>query len=308
MKNITVKASRRRPLELTTGQQQQNSIRVSNDNSSTITCPSHSPSNVISLCRALRFSKSRCKAHFRNALLTLTSVLIILSLFDRSYAVPTTDRRSESSSGAPQLSLEGLLSNPNLEDAIQRLTAAWHSANSLDTPTKQILISNLISSSSSPSSSSSSNSSTATPTDHHSRARRSLSPTQALDNSSSDESYGANCTKCRDKDEARALRIEAIKAGILSKLGFERAPNVSAKSLPKIPPISHFLDRYQISGNIEQNGFKGKHGENEKLFNSYRKRHANPDYFGPLKLEQDSIVDEYFVSAERSIVFAQKGK
>ncbi|KAL3209036.1 hypothetical protein MRX96_009555 [Rhipicephalus microplus] len=53
----------------------------------------------------------------------------------------------------------------------------------------------------------------------------------------------ANCTRCGGAT-SRAVRLQAIKAQILSKLGLKRAPNVTRRALPGIPPLHRLLDRY----------------------------------------------------------------
>lgn len=55
----------------------------------------------------------------------------------------------------------------------------------------------------------------------------------------------ANCTRCGGATmQSRAVRLQAIKAQILSKLGMKRAPNVTRRALPGIPPLHRLLDRY----------------------------------------------------------------
>ncbi|EEC01625.1 growth differentiation factor 11, gdf11, putative [Ixodes scapularis] len=55
---------------------------------------------------------------------------------------------------------------------------------------------------------------------------------------------GSNCTRCASQGESRLARLQAIKAQILSKLGMQRAPNVTRSVLPGIPPLHRLLDRY----------------------------------------------------------------
>ncbi|XP_037510332.1 growth/differentiation factor 11 [Rhipicephalus sanguineus] len=58
-------------------------------------------------------------------------------------------------------------------------------------------------------------------------------------------SGAANCTRCGGATlQSRAVRLQAIKAQILSKLGMKRAPNVTRRALPGIPPLHRLLDRY----------------------------------------------------------------
>lgn len=55
----------------------------------------------------------------------------------------------------------------------------------------------------------------------------------------------ANCTRCGGAtSQSRAVRLQAIKEQILSKLGMKRAPNVTRRALPGIPPLHRLLDRY----------------------------------------------------------------
>ncbi|XP_064455964.1 growth/differentiation factor 8-like [Ornithodoros turicata] len=61
-----------------------------------------------------------------------------------------------------------------------------------------------------------------------------------------DSVLSTNCTRCTPHEEARELRIEAIKAQILSKLGMKRAPNVTRAALPHVPPLHRLLDRYDV--------------------------------------------------------------
>lgn len=94
-----------------------------------------------------------------------------------------------------------------------------------------------------------------------------------------------NCTRCRPKEEARSLRLESIKYSILNKLGMERPPNISRKSLPNIPPIIRLL--------------KQNPSATQKRFSD--------DFFGPLNQHDDADSDEndFYVNTEKSIIFAQ---
>ncbi|CAN7939558.1 unnamed protein product, partial [Ixodes hexagonus] len=55
---------------------------------------------------------------------------------------------------------------------------------------------------------------------------------------------GGNCTRCSSQGESRLARLQAIKAQILSKLGMQRAPNVTRSAVPGIPPLHRLLDHY----------------------------------------------------------------
>ncbi|XP_029173049.1 growth/differentiation factor 8 [Nylanderia fulva] len=57
---------------------------------------------------------------------------------------------------------------------------------------------------------------------------------------------GNACNACRIHEEIRALSLEAIKEQILNKLGLKQAPNMTGRVLPKIPPVSKLLDRFEM--------------------------------------------------------------
>uniref|UniRef100_T1IHG0 TGF-beta family profile domain-containing protein n=1 Tax=Strigamia maritima TaxID=126957 RepID=T1IHG0_STRMM len=57
-------------------------------------------------------------------------------------------------------------------------------------------------------------------------------------------SVASNCSRCRVREEVINLTKEGIKQQILSKLGLQRAPNISGKVLPKIPSITDLIDMY----------------------------------------------------------------
>lgn len=108
------------------------------------------------------------------------------------------------------------------------------------------------------------------------------------------------CKLCALDEHAKTLRIETIKMNILSKLNMDRAPNVSLKMLPKIPPINSMLTRLSNILNDDS-------GTITSLPKTVSKIVGN-DYFGPLHDYPGSSEDEdeFFVNAEKSIVFAQK--
>ncbi|XP_054164627.1 growth/differentiation factor 8-like [Oppia nitens] len=116
---------------------------------------------------------------------------------------------------------------------------------------------------------------------------------------------GVNCTRCVLHEEAKTRRLETIKVNILNKLGLKSAPNITGKPLPRIPPLHHLLDRYNMLGDDPRlltgqqlfNGFNiddndqtiDKDGDNDGIGGG-----GDDDY------------EEFFVNAERSISFAQK--
>lgn len=99
-----------------------------------------------------------------------------------------------------------------------------------------------------------------------------------------------NCTRCVMHEEARSRRLESIKNDILNKLGFSSAPNITGKSLPRIPPLHHLLDRYGMMGDDPHAAGSGYLDEQEAHSSD------NEDY------------EEFYVNAERSISFAQSRK
>ncbi|KAH7643315.1 growth/differentiation factor 11-like protein [Dermatophagoides farinae] len=116
-----------------------------------------------------------------------------------------------------------------------------------------------------------------------------------------------NCTSCLNDEHTRQLRIESIKMNILNKLNMERAPNVSIRLLPKIPPINSMLNRFsQMMNDQSSSSSDGTPKMMTKIL-------GINDYFGPINnLDfgtanvDDNDDDNEFVSTEKSIVFAQQ--
>ncbi|RWS12911.1 Growth/differentiation factor 8-like protein [Dinothrombium tinctorium] len=124
----------------------------------------------------------------------------------------------------------------------------------------------------------------------------------AVDDSVSDDGYrsATNCTRCVMHEEARQRRLQEIKLDILNKLGLKQAPNVTSKTLPRIPPLHHLLDRYGILGDDPQT-----------LSSSSRPGQDSPPYDEeempsdqPPDAEDDG--EDFYVNTERAISFAQK--
>lgn len=108
-----------------------------------------------------------------------------------------------------------------------------------------------------------------------------------------DEASEGNCTRCVRHEEAKSRRLENIKVNILNKLGLKAAPNITGKPLPRIPPLHHLLDRYNMLGDDP--------------------RVTGPQLLSDFMEDQDSTqtrdnedFEDFFVSAERSISFAQQ--
>lgn len=88
----------------------------------------------------------------------------------------------------------------------------------------------------------------------------------------------ANCSRCSENRERRAMRLQSIKSQILSQLGLREAPNVTDRGLPRVPPLDHLLDRYAMQADAP---------------------HFVP---GPEYGEED----DYYLSAEKVLAFAQR--
>ena len=58
----------------------------------------------------------------------------------------------------------------------------------------------------------------------------------------------SNCSTCVRREELRRRNLEVIKDQILSKLGMQRAPNMTGRLPPRIPPLDHLLDLYGMQG------------------------------------------------------------
>lgn len=96
-----------------------------------------------------------------------------------------------------------------------------------------------------------------------------------------------NCTRCVPHEEAKAMRIAAIKAQILDRLRLSHPPNVTRKMMLKLPPVNDYLNRL--------NGGTGNHmmmSDSPEL--PYGPRHQ--------ELEDD---DEYHLNTEKVISLAQ---
>jgi hypothetical protein len=105
-----------------------------------------------------------------------------------------------------------------------------------------------------------------------------------------------NCTRCVMHEEAKTRRLETIKVNILNKLGLKVAPNITGKSLPRIPPLHYLLDRYNMLGDDPR--LSGPSQQNSYL----------DDHDHTLDKEDEADYEEFFVNAERSISFAQPRK
>ncbi|UXI23294.1 hypothetical protein NH340_JMT09237 [Sarcoptes scabiei] len=129
------------------------------------------------------------------------------------------------------------------------------------------------------------------------------------------------CSKCWNDERTRKLRIESIKMNILNKLNMDRAPNVSLRMLPKIPPVDLMLNHLSqtmnddsglidhlprtISKIVGNDYFGPLNQRSTHLFksNNFDHHHRSKDYDPD---ENDDDEGEFFFNAEKSIVFAQE--
>uniref|UniRef100_A0A8C9RD05 Growth/differentiation factor 8 n=1 Tax=Scleropages formosus TaxID=113540 RepID=A0A8C9RD05_SCLFO len=66
------------------------------------------------------------------------------------------------------------------------------------------------------------------------------------------------CSACESRHHSKLMRLQAIKAQILSKLRLKQAPNISREViqqlLPKAPPLQQLLDQYDVLGDDNRDG------------------------------------------------------
>lgn len=122
-----------------------------------------------------------------------------------------------------------------------------------------------------------------------------------------------NCTRCVQHDRARSIRIENIKFSILSKLGMERPPNVSLDMVPKIPRLNQMLSHLSLPMLSDDSGSTDPTTTTTTTMASNEldpiSRYLSTHHFGPINTDTgDDDEEEFFVNAEKSIVFARERK
>ena len=105
-------------------------------------------------------------------------------------------------------------------------------------------------------------------------------------------SSAMNCTRCVVHEEARSRRLETIKADILNKLGFKTAPNITSKTLPRIPHLQHLFPGYHAGMQSDYPQLLDPNDENSFID----------------KTNQENDFEEFYVNAQRSISFAELRK
>lgn len=115
----------------------------------------------------------------------------------------------------------------------------------------------------------------------------------------------SNCTSCIQREELRRRNLEVIKDQILSKLGMQRAPNMTGRLPPRIPPLDHLLDLYGMQGDAPP---AGGHGRGSGHHNGGHHHHQQSDQAfqtGPVYDEEE---DDFHARTEKVIAFSQHRK
>lgn len=120
-----------------------------------------------------------------------------------------------------------------------------------------------------------------------------------------------NCSRCVLHGEARARRLEEVKADILHKLGLKEAPNVTLKELPNIPPLHNFLGRFpgidpedldsSSSSNVQQVGG----GTDDERMSSDMPANSAFSERKSSSLADYEDYEEFFMNTEKSISLAR---
>ena len=113
----------------------------------------------------------------------------------------------------------------------------------------------------------------------------------------------SNCTSCIQREELRRRNLEVIKDQILSKLGMQRAPNMTGRLPPRIPPLDHLLDLYGMQGDAPPGHRRGNHGNHGNHHHHQQSDQAFQT--GPVYDEED---DDFHARTEKVIAFSQHCK
>jgi hypothetical protein len=113
----------------------------------------------------------------------------------------------------------------------------------------------------------------------------------------------SNCTSCIQREELRRRNLEVIKDQILSKLGMQRAPNMTGRLPPRIPPLDHLLDLYGMQGDAPPAGGHSRGSGH----NSHHHHQQSDQAFqtGPVYDEEE---DDFHARTEKVIAFSQHRK
>lgn len=113
----------------------------------------------------------------------------------------------------------------------------------------------------------------------------------------------SNCTSCIQREELRRRNLEVIKDQILSKLGMQRAPNMTGRLPPRIPPLDHLLDLYGMQGDAPPGHGRGNHGNHGNHHHHQQSDQAFQT--GPVYDEEE---DDFHARTEKVIAFSQHCK
>ncbi|KAI9559978.1 Growth/differentiation factor 8 [Daphnia sinensis] len=108
----------------------------------------------------------------------------------------------------------------------------------------------------------------------------------------------SNCTSCIQREELRRRNLEVIKDQILSKLGMQRAPNMTGRLPPRIPPLDHLLDLYGMQGDAPP----GRHSAGHHHAHHQHQQSDQAFQTGPVYDEED---DDFHARTEKVIAFSQ---
>lgn len=109
----------------------------------------------------------------------------------------------------------------------------------------------------------------------------------------------SNCTSCIQREELRRRNLEVIKDQILSKLGMQRAPNMTGRLPPRIPPLDHLLDLYGMQGDAPP----GRHSAGVHHHAHHQHQQSDQAFqTGPVYDEED---DDFHARTEKVIAFSQ---
>ncbi|XP_059350245.1 LOW QUALITY PROTEIN: growth/differentiation factor 8-like [Daphnia carinata] len=108
----------------------------------------------------------------------------------------------------------------------------------------------------------------------------------------------SNCSSCVRREELRRRNLEVIKDQILSKLGMQRAPNMTGRLPPRIPPLDHLLDLYGMQGDAPP----GRHSAGHHHAHHQHQQSDQAFQTGPVYDEED---DDFHARTEKVIAFSQ---
>ena len=109
--------------------------------------------------------------------------------------------------------------------------------------------------------------------------------------------FKTNCSRCMLQEEAKLRRLEAIKSDILTKLGLKQAPNITARTLPNIPPLHKVLE------NFEKYSSELSDSKDDLYSPSFVMDQFMSNDHSALELKDN---DDYYVNTAKAMSFATK--